>query len=301
VSPADYGKAVFGYSRLTTGAGQNHRALGGFLTADESDGPKIVPVKYGDGFQDKDYVTLYRLTLPGQHGQIQEQDSSDERSRDADLEKRCRQFSDPESFYSYEQPATDDRCSRIIFLRGFMSAAWLNNIGARYFVDPEYFCRHLDFRPADDNSNNFSIPALPSSSWHLIELPIMTIGTFKARDSVEQMRAKGIAAVGRHHQAISKLALSGMSVGESMIRDFYVFDEAHFAIEQRISICMQEAGDKFSCKVPNRNSTSLLTDSQYSCGSTVEETSTKTLRSPGLSMVPKAVFCRPLDTSIWWP
>ncbi|KAJ4308104.1 hypothetical protein N0V84_012299, partial [Fusarium piperis] len=126
-----------------------------------------------------------------------------------------------------------------------MTAQWINNIGARYVVDPEFFCRHLDFGPANDNANNFSIPALPSSSGHLIELPIITIGKRTAStdalraDKIDELRSQGANALAAHHHQISKLASSKMKLGDSMVRDFHILDEIHYAIEQRISICMQ--------------------------------------------------------------
>jgi hypothetical protein len=149
--------------------------------------------------------------------------------------------------------------SCIIFLRGYITSTWINSIAARYIVDPEYFCRPK-FRPADDNPNNFSIPALPSSSWHLIELPVITIGTRMASkgqgpmrlERIEELRKKGAEAFSSHHHRLAKLSSSGIAGGVSMVRDYYVFDETHFAIEQRISICMQAVGggNTFTCKFP---------------------------------------------------
>lgn len=144
-----------------------------------------------------------------------------------------------------------------------MTADWLSSIGAKYNVDPEYFCRHLDFRPADDNSNTFSLPALPSSSWDMIQLPIITIGAkYTAKvsmnfDVIEGLRKKGREALAEHHHRITRLSSSGMTAGDSMIRDYLVFDETHFAIEQRISIFMQRAGPTFHCRplIPSKSGT----------------------------------------------
>jgi hypothetical protein len=164
-------------------------------------------------------------------------------------------FHDPHEFFRYGLGCPRSQSS-IVFLRGYMSATWINNVGSRYMIDPEFFCRHLDFRPADDNSNNFSVPALPSSSWHLIELPVITLGTRRASkgatqlDKIEELRIESNVALSNHHHQISKLASSGMVTGKSMVRRVYVFDETHFAIEQQISIAMQVArdGSTFICK-----------------------------------------------------
>ena len=264
VNPEEYAKAVLGYSRLPTGAGQNHISLGQFLTSNPAS------IDFRPQSFEHNFVTLYPLG-PKEEASASpllspaaqqnpsdsdvDPDSADERRHDT---RRFTSFHDPQQFFRHNLDQTQ-RQSCIIFLRGYMTAAWINNIGARYVVDPEFFCRHLDCRPADDNSNNFSIPALPSSSWHLIELPVITIGTRTVPkgpmrlDRIEALRKVGAEELKNHHFKIAKLSSSGMVLGESMVRDFYVFDETHFAVEQRISICMQtdDGGKTFSCKSPS--------------------------------------------------
>lgn len=190
------------------------------------------------------------------HGQTQKQAPPEEEKLHTSYARRVQNFQDAMLFYNHHLSSPEKYQGSMIFLRGYMTADWLNSIGAKYNVDPEYFCRHLDFRPADDNSNNFSLPALPSSSWHLIQLPILTIGAkYTAKgsmnfDIIEGLRRKGREVLAEHHHRITRLSSSGMTGGDSMIRDYLVFDETHFAIEQRISICMQRAGPTFHCRFP---------------------------------------------------
>jgi hypothetical protein len=72
-------------------------------------------------------------------------------------------------------------------------------------------------------------------------------------DRIQDLRREGAEILENHHHRIAKLASSGMVAGESMFREFYVFDETHFATEQRISICMQsvDGGKGYSCKAPS--------------------------------------------------
>lgn len=212
----------------------------------------------------EEFVTLYLLGIE----QIARQSSSqssrhhspsdgDGEAESADENRHKRQtylsFKEPSGFYHFNLTKPPENC--IIFLRGFMTAQWINNIGARYLVDPEFFCRHLDFSPANDSASAFSIPSLPSSSVHLIELPVFTIGkrtgsTSQLRvDRINQLRREGAISLSSHYHEISKLSSSQMQLGDSMVRNFYVFDETYFAIEQRISICLQRArGQKsFTC------------------------------------------------------
>ncbi|KAL4939102.1 hypothetical protein BDV06DRAFT_199476 [Aspergillus oleicola] len=261
LTPQEYSRAVLHYSLLPTGVGQNHRALGDFLTTETT--PGYINIS-GQELHEP-FVTLYRLVgtpeVKPDSDESREQDSGDSEEEErtpSNPIKQPKHFHDSSEFYDYKYnlaPSASplpQKESHLVFLRGYMTADWLNHIGSKYVVDPEYFCRHLDFRPADENSNNFSIPALPSSSWHLIQLPAITIGTRDTAkgpmrpEKIEQLRQEGRRAVEEHHHTLSRLSLSGMSTGDSILRDFYVFDETHFAIEQRISICMQQVGSSFT-------------------------------------------------------
>ncbi|KAK3328637.1 hypothetical protein B0T19DRAFT_196272 [Cercophora scortea] len=272
LSPEEYAKAVLGYSLLPTGAGQNHTSLADFLTNESTAPlncqpylPHYVVALYPLGLDitDNDRASpgpgLPAVNLSPPPGQTKspdsdidaDHDSADERRHES---RRCTLFYDPHDLLRHDMGQQTKPLSSIVFLRGYMTAAWINAVGARFVVDPEFFCRHLDFRQPDDSVNNFSTPALPSSSWHLIELPVITIGT-RTRpkgpmqlDRIEELRKEGAQALAGHHDRIAKLSSSDMATGESMVRDFYVFDETHFAIEQRISICMQpaERGKSFS-------------------------------------------------------
>jgi hypothetical protein len=130
-----------------------------------------------------------------------------------------------------------------------MSADWINTIGAKYLIDPEYFCRHLKFRSVDDVSNTYSIPPLPSASWHLIQLPVMTacardaFRTSTQTEALLRIREKGAKSLAAHQREIRNLLQSQLDVGKSMVREFHVLDETHYVLEQRISICMKEGNN----------------------------------------------------------
>lgn len=260
MKPAQYGIAVQAHSKLATGAGQNYVALGEFLISAEPAVIQIVPGQPNQNITSQpngNFVNIYPLenkehlqhivaSSSSQTSQTladedTDPDSSDERHHEL---RSSLPFSDPLLFYDHAI-CRGKRQSRIVFMRGWLTADWINHIGAGHVVDPEFWARHLDFRPADDNSNNFSVPALPFTSWHLMELPVITIGTRRTQkgetnlENIAKLRVQAANALKEHHHQVSRLASSGMSVGDSMIRDFHVFDEMHFAVEQKISIWMQ--------------------------------------------------------------
>lgn len=150
--------------------------------------------------------------------------------------------------------------STVTFLHGYTSPAWINHIGAGYNIDPEFFCRHLDFRGPEESPISFSIPSIPSSCCYLIDLPVITIGERDDCTSsctlheahIEALRREAAIALDAHRREIKYIDQNRpkMVDGQSMVRDYYVFDETHFAVEQRISICMERPGDDptFQCK-----------------------------------------------------
>ncbi|KAM0259423.1 hypothetical protein ACHAQJ_003317 [Trichoderma viride] len=218
MNPNEYANAVKAFSVLPRGS--NYLSLGRFL-ADDNDDDSIVQI---------DEVKVASVALMYSLGPS----TTD-----------CHIFQSPTKLHEFQSETN----SCIVFLRGFLSAAWINNIGCRYLTDPEFFGRHLDFRSWQDKNNNFSIPSLPAASWHLMELPITTIGSRESNLErmspsawIDKARRKGRIALEVHHDRLSRLS-SDIVVGESMIRDYYVFDEVHFAIDQRISICMQQVED----------------------------------------------------------
>jgi hypothetical protein len=85
--------------------------------------------------------------------------------------------------------------------------------------------------------------SFPSGGWNLLELPIISIGKrednyhFKFKDEIDTVRNESATAVRTYHNGLYDRD-DGM-VGSSVARDLSVFDHALFAIEQKITICMQ--------------------------------------------------------------
>lgn len=129
-----------------------------------------------------------------------------------------------------------------------------------------------------------------------------TAKTLSKADMVDQLRRSAQNAVAQHHHRISQLSSSGLSFGDSMIRNFYIFDETHWAIEQQVSICMQaqRSGKGFTCKTPSI-SHSQLTLSKCWYGLTAAKLSTSMIMAPGSHGTLMVIPFRSLGTSTWWP
>jgi hypothetical protein len=146
--------------------------------------------------------------------------------------------SGPEGLIDLEKCETPSSGSaHLLFLEGYPSPEWLNLIGARYRVDPEFYRRHLDFMQPE---NQFDLPSLPSASKNIVKLPLVTIGVQKnlgslSLDSLEQHRERAFHAT----QAYTKQMNTTAEVGQPIVRSFLICDENHFTIEQELSICIE--------------------------------------------------------------
>jgi hypothetical protein len=234
---------------LPTGAGQNYESLARFLSQ------KPTQSTYLPTSTENSFLTLYRLGLVTDDSQGRSHPESTQafegkKVNEARSYKRVDHFHAPHEFADVSPPGDKESESQIIFMRGFPSGEWLNLIGSKYRVDPEFFYRHLDFKPTDDRSSNFSNPPLPSSSWHLIRLPVMTNGTrdpVRSRvkqEDINRLRKEGDDALKAQHHRLMTRDFE-LHLGDSIIRHYHTFDEIHFSMEQRVSICMQERGNSF--------------------------------------------------------
>ena len=127
-------------------------------------------------------------------------------------------------------PAHQSNGSQLVFLRGNPSPKWITLIGVRYFVDPEFFRRHLSFVRGRDF---YDLPALPSSSQNIIHLSTTSIG---------QQTVAALSSGQDDHKLLQdclyRLGERPGVVGESIVRRYSVHDDASFSIEQMISICV---------------------------------------------------------------
>jgi hypothetical protein len=204
---------------------------------------------YEHGSSDSIFLTAYEFeneleALPGQprndtSQRISANDVTVPRWR---LKAPCH-FKNPQTYANSVANTQSVTPGRILLLRGHPTPAWLGTIGSSHLVDPEFFRRWLEFSHADDRRNKFSLPTLPSGGWNLLELPIISIGKreenypFKVQDEIDTVRSESATAVRTYHNGLYDRD-DGV-VGSSVARDLCVFDHALFAIEQKITICMQ--------------------------------------------------------------
>lgn len=136
----------------------------------------------------------------------------------------------------------------LVALKGYPTAEWLNALGAKYRIDPEFYQRHLCFW--SESGNNISrhniAPRLPSSHAQIVMLRITTIGVLTGRsnatqrasvqDQIDYLRRKTSKDMAAYISRLSSLDCPEIAPGDSVVREFVMLDLNHFAIEQIITI-----------------------------------------------------------------
>ncbi|RMZ91071.1 hypothetical protein DV736_g1709, partial [Chaetothyriales sp. CBS 134916] len=220
-----YSQAVHNFTQLATGAGENHRRLAEILLPLHrmSQAPDAT---YNPSTRADRVLNYYgfRLHSPEHHPSEPGKNSASFKSTFI-LDSRL-DFPSCRSFHVFDPPARSQSPGQLLFLRGHLSAEWIALIGSKYRVDPEFFSQALDFRSPGDKTNNFATPTLPGMSWNVIRLPLMTVGS---RDPMKR--------------DINKDEINDIRTdfGNSYVRNYHVFDETNFALEQSITICLQPA------------------------------------------------------------
>lgn len=154
---------------------------------------------------------------------------------------------------------------QLVFLRGQPTPKWLSTVGAAYRVDPELFQQHLDFFPPLGRLQYYVYPTLPSAASNILTLRYVTIGyweerTHRDRRDVRPLYNKDLMSLRRRcSKAMRKYEnqraldlqndFGETKLGRSMVRAFHVHDDMHFAIEQKMSICLTQAGGSWAVLV----------------------------------------------------
>jgi hypothetical protein len=147
------------------------------------------------------------------------------------------QFEDSEDYEWCMDARASISPPRLIFLKGVSSPEWLRTLGSQFHIDPEFFHTHLSIM---NRKEYFELPAMPSST-KVITLRLTTLGKMFHYKDVETWRAQSDAWMQRYFYKLRDLKSCG--TGDSIVRDFSVFEGGLFSIEQNISIYLATTDD----------------------------------------------------------
>ncbi|KAJ8133595.1 hypothetical protein O1611_g22 [Lasiodiplodia mahajangana] len=131
-----------------------------------------------------------------------------------------------------DHPQSEANVDQIIFVRGSLSSKWIEALGTKYKIDPEFFRRHLRYLPGRDHSD---LPSLPSANTDIMTLKLASLYTRTytlAPEQIERSRRKDSDVARRNQKSIS----SNMACGETVIRKFSTLSDRLLSVEHEISI-----------------------------------------------------------------
>jgi hypothetical protein len=140
----------------------------------------------------------------------------------------------------------------LLLLRGYPSPEWLNTLGGRFGIDPEFFQRHLLFASASgkSSSKHSSTQILPSCHGDMISLQITTIGSRQCdrqgghdQGGLESLRRHTSEEMLSYMSKLGSLNCPGIAPGDSIVRDFSVHDFDYFSLEQTMSLGIHRTRD----------------------------------------------------------
>jgi hypothetical protein len=160
---------------------------------------------------------------------------------------RTRELSSIEEFESLiEKHLQEERCSVLLFLRGYPSPDWLNSVGSKCSIDPEFFQRHVDFWSTKGMPNYFVLPPLLSSSSNMVRLALTIIGSREGRGNrggqtcVKKLREESALEFTEYLRSLRTGTKDAFRTGHSLVRHLEIYDETHFTLEQDVSICVNK-------------------------------------------------------------
>ena len=234
MTPREYAAAVKSYSHLSTNeslhAGSHFTNLAAFLLqayeAHSSDLNLAKSCTPDSATQNDAFVVQYCL----KNGSG---DKFDEFTSPAEL------------WASDNHIGREQTSSNILFLRGYPTPEWLNTVGAKFSIDPEFFRRHFDFRNVMATSFDTSLPTLPSATLNMTKLKITTIASRldtwtslsqRRQADLDRLRQETSIAFQVYQESLCRGGVLDAQPGDSIVRSFSILDHDYLAIEQDISI-----------------------------------------------------------------
>jgi hypothetical protein len=124
----------------------------------------------------------------------------------------------------------------LIFLNGYPSPEWLNELGAKYNIDPEFFHRHLSFLSRDDITAQDPAFTLPSFQRTIFQMTVTSIGVHNIPfdGDIEVRRSFAKSQMENYTHALQSGKV--WNPRQSVVRSYNVYDKTQFSIEQNLTI-----------------------------------------------------------------
>lgn len=131
----------------------------------------------------------------------------------------------------------------ILFMRGHQPPECLTRIGANFNINPYFFLRHLEYWWSSRPLKLFSSPYLPSASYGILRLKMITLGEREEKGSwgsspqIQTLRAKSESSMTNYLHDVTREYM--LNSGDSIVRTFNVHSTRYFSIEQEVTVTTQ--------------------------------------------------------------
>ncbi|KAI1456286.1 hypothetical protein F4805DRAFT_476069 [Annulohypoxylon moriforme] len=149
-----------------------------------------------------------------------------------------------------ESVIPSQNCFSLLLLQGYPSPRWLNALGARYGIDPEYYHRHLLFASASNKGlhKRTATNILPSCIGDMVSLKVTKIGSEEStrhsgeQEKLDSLRKHSAKDMASYMTKLASLNTTGIEAGDSIVREFSLHDFDYFSLEQTISLGIHPVG-----------------------------------------------------------
>lgn len=131
--------------------------------------------------------------------------------------------------------------NRLLFLRGYPSSGWLCRLGVKLDLDYEFLFQHFSNSSQLSLTESYSLPPLSLINTRTIQLTFTSIGSwdnYLSGIDLETVRAEMNKEMKEYTEELNRG--QGLSLSDSIVRSFHVFDLKHFSIDQLVSIKLVE-------------------------------------------------------------
>lgn len=174
-------------------------------------------------------------------------------------QKKKRQPKEYKLFNDLNEQWNEFRDNRVVFLRGYPSKEWLCQLGAKLNIDYEYLYQHMSTTSQMGVGENFCLPPLSLISSETIQLTFTSIGEWDNHGSRIDLETARVQLSREMKSFTEDLNTGrGVSVCDSIVRNFYLHDLKHYSIEQMITIKLLQFDGFWTCESISTSEFSVL-------------------------------------------
>ena len=150
-----------------------------------------------------------------------------------------------------ERTVNNPNCNQILFLSGYPDSKILEQIGATFDLEPEFFDRHLGYigHGTTESDLHASHHTLPSQQQHVFQMSVTSIGGVDGNAKHENLierRQECSQLMQKYRQTLRSrqtLTTQNWKPFHSVVRDFELYDKTRCCLTQAITVMLKSEKD----------------------------------------------------------